>query len=197
MRGTKLDGYVHIADWYGTVARLMGVDPTDDVPGLPPVDSIDMWPYITGQVSESPRTEVPLASKYSPGFCTSDSNGNKECSAALIVGDYKLVRNGNQYCFWQGEVYPNATTNHANDVHCPRACPSTGCLFNIKTDPGEHVDLAASMPDKAAQLLSRARALDATAIEATQPAGWRGNKNSQQYCDAMRKYGGFWGPYAP
>jgi hypothetical protein len=28
---------------YGTLSTLVGVDPTDDVPGLPPVDSNDFW----------------------------------------------------------------------------------------------------------------------------------------------------------
>ena len=44
---------------------------------LPGIDSINMWDYLTGAASESPRTEIPLVS------------GTR---GALIVGDYKIVR---------------------------------------------------------------------------------------------------------
>jgi hypothetical protein len=38
---------------YGTFAHLAGVDPTDHraaAAGLPPVDSLNLWPYVSGQV---------------------------------------------------------------------------------------------------------------------------------------------------
>ena len=193
LSGTKLDGYVHIADWYTTFAGLAGVDPADHgaiEAGFPGVDGIDMWPYITGAVDESPRFEIPLASKYSaPAKGAPDKNG----SAALIVGDYKLVRYTQQYCFWMGEVYPNATTTHKNEDICD--CGASGCLFNIKTDPNEHTDLSASMPEKAADMLQRAKEWDATSIEATRQPGWRGSVNTTKACEKMEQNGGFWGPY--
>ena len=46
------------ADWYGTFARLAGVDPTDHAAaasGLPPIDSVDVWPLVTGANATSPR----------------------------------------------------------------------------------------------------------------------------------------------
>ena len=39
VHGTTHTGYIAVADWYGTLAALVGVDPTDHVSGLPPVDS--------------------------------------------------------------------------------------------------------------------------------------------------------------
>ena len=57
------DRYIHMADWYSTFCGLAGVDPTDTVAakhGLPPIDSTDMWPYLSGAVAASPRTEIAL-----------------------------------------------------------------------------------------------------------------------------------------
>ena len=47
---------------YATFAALAGVNKTDTraaLADLPPVDGLDLWPYLTGQVKKSPRTEVP------------------------------------------------------------------------------------------------------------------------------------------
>ena len=56
MRGTKLSGLAAVWDSYATFAALAGADPTDHraaAAGLPPVDSIDLWPYLSGQVAGS------------------------------------------------------------------------------------------------------------------------------------------------
>merc|ERR1712107_621631 len=48
-----MGGMIHIADWYATFAGLAGVDPTDTLAassGLPPIDSIDVWPFLAGKV---------------------------------------------------------------------------------------------------------------------------------------------------
>ena len=66
MRGTKTEGYIHLADWYGTFCGLAGVDPTDTKAAqhnLPPVDSMDMWPLISGQNSTSPRVDIPISNR--------------------------------------------------------------------------------------------------------------------------------------
>ena len=62
MRGKKIDGYIHIADWYSTFCSLAGVDPTDERAAkakLPPIDSLNVWPLISGQNSTSPRVNIP------------------------------------------------------------------------------------------------------------------------------------------
>lgn len=74
--GSKVNGITHICDWYATFAALAGVDPTDHKAakaGLRPIDSLDLWPYLSGAVAESPRKEV---------FADPD---------ALVVGDWKIV----------------------------------------------------------------------------------------------------------
>lgn len=53
MVGTKLTGLTSIADFYATVAGVAGVDPTDHKAAaakLPPIDSVNLWPYFTGEV---------------------------------------------------------------------------------------------------------------------------------------------------
>ena len=46
VRGTETDVFVHICDWYATLATLVGVDPTDSKhagEGVPAIDSVDQW----------------------------------------------------------------------------------------------------------------------------------------------------------
>lgn len=48
---------------YATFSALAGVDPTDEkaaAAGLPPIDSLNLWPLISGANTTSPRTEVVL-----------------------------------------------------------------------------------------------------------------------------------------
>merc|ERR1712107_803453 len=59
-----MGGMIHIADWYATFARLASVDPTDTLAassGLPPIDSIDMWSFLSGKVEASPREVIPIS----------------------------------------------------------------------------------------------------------------------------------------
>jgi len=91
MRGKKLEGYVTIADWYSTFCGLAGVDPTDEKAkkaNLPPVDSINMWEYLSGKTTTPPRDEVPI------GHVTDINHGATRLNG-LIMGDYKCkMRNG-------------------------------------------------------------------------------------------------------
>ena len=94
MRGQKTEGYIHIADWYSTFCALGGVDPKDEraaKANLPPMDSLNMWPLITGQNSTSHRTDIPLS------------------MTALISGDYKILIDTINDAGWTGPVYPNET----------------------------------------------------------------------------------------
>merc|ERR1712127_935856 len=110
--GTKLEGYTHICDWYATFAALAGTDPTDHkaaAAGLPPIDSVNLWPYLSGAESESPRKEV---------FADPD---------VIIVGDWKVVGPTCEQvggACWMGPQYPNGT----GDPACSRQepCGATG-----------------------------------------------------------------------
>jgi arylsulfatase I/J len=64
-RGRKLTGLGAIWDWYGTFAALAGVNPHDlraHAASLPPIDALNLWPYIIGDAELSPRTSIPLGS---------------------------------------------------------------------------------------------------------------------------------------
>ena len=66
MCGKKTEGYIHIADWYTTFCSLVGVDPVDkkaSKANLPPIDSLDMWPLISGQSSTSPCVDIPVTNE--------------------------------------------------------------------------------------------------------------------------------------
>jgi hypothetical protein len=82
---------------------------------MPQVDGLDVWGYITGEAKASPRTEMMLSSQYNKGVLK---------SAALIVGDYKLILGTQLYGFWQAPVYPNASSQHYNfsTVDCSAGC---------------------------------------------------------------------------
>jgi hypothetical protein len=115
MRGTKLGGYIHMADWYSTFCALAGVDPTDTVAsrfGLPPIDSLDMWSYLSGAHSASPRTEVPLSIDYEglrlPVLPPKLLNYSR--ASALIQGDMKLLEGVQILTYYQGPDFPNSTS---------------------------------------------------------------------------------------
>ena len=65
MRGKRLNGLGAVWDWYATFAELAGVDPTDHMAaaaGLPGVDSVSLWPYLSGANQTSPRKALPIGS---------------------------------------------------------------------------------------------------------------------------------------
>ena len=173
MRGQKTDGYIHLADWYATLCGLAGVDPTDEEAAkakLPPIDSLDIWPLISGQNTTSPRTDIPVSHD------------------TLISGDYKLLTGNIEYSVWTGPQYPNTSTPHDN-IHIREKC-GDGCLFNIKEDPDEYDNLASKMPDILAQMQKKLSKYQATYFNPN-----RGQKSPLACETALNKYGGFWGPF--
>ena len=67
VRGGVHSGYIAIADWYGTLCTMVGVDPTDNVPGLPSVESNDFWPSIlVPNATSSGRDDIFLAWSCAP-----------------------------------------------------------------------------------------------------------------------------------
>ena len=171
MRGQKTDGYIHLADWYATFCYLAGVDPTDEEAAkakLPPIDSMNMWPLISGQNSTSPRTDIPAS------------------NLTLISGDYKIITGNVSWSAWTGPHSPNTTSKVPSAIeNC-----GDGCLFNIKTDPTEHVNLATEMPDVLKEMQKKLKKYQETYFNPDR------GKNSLAACDvALNKYGGFWGPF--
>jgi hypothetical protein len=50
---------MHIVDLYATFLARAGLDPADPS-GPSPIDSLDMWPWLAGDVPASPRTTMVL-----------------------------------------------------------------------------------------------------------------------------------------
>ena len=143
MRGSVNNGYIHIADWYATLCSVAGIDPHDtaaEKAGLPPIDSINMLPFLFGEVRESPRKDIHIS------------------EFTIIAGDYKLITGSGLPVsqkwvrvlskhivlydgYWAGygvEASINTLTKFRDCRH--------GCLYNIIDDPFETKELSKSMP---------------------------------------------------
>ena len=81
---------------------LAGVNATDAVAaasGLPPIDSVDLWPLLSGANASSPRWEIPVG------------------AGELLQYPLKLLSGPQMYSGWAGPLYPNATSPaHSPDV---------------------------------------------------------------------------------
>ena len=175
MRGQKIEGYIHIADWYATFCALAGVNPTDEAAAkakLPPIDSMNMWPLISGANSTSPRTDIPAS------FNT------------LISDDYKIITGSIDYSVHTGPQFPN-TTSIPDKTNKTIDC-GNGCLYNIKEDPNEDVDLATTMPNVLKNMQEKLHEYQKTYFNPDRGDKWPGA------CEAVfNKYSGFWGPFLP
>jgi len=185
VRGTRLDGLGTLWDWYGTFASLGGVDPFDaraSAARLPPVDSVDLWPYIAGDVKSSPRESIALGSS----SCVHHSNDwgaayggciNEwgDAPSVTIVnglisdergrggGLWKLLIGPIPMDGWQGPHYPNASTLAWAAEKSLHDCGG-GCLFNLDVDPTEHQNLAADQAERVQSMLETIRKHNNTAF---------------------------------
>ena len=144
-RGQKEEGNMHIADWYATFCELAGcdaADPSAETAGLPPVDSVSMWPLISGANSTSPRDELPLVIEHmgqaSPGTPAPKHNAS---SSVLIQGDYKYVQGVQVLSYYQGPEFPNASDYGKIGPSTLQLC-LPACLYNIREDPTEQNNIA-------------------------------------------------------
>ena len=169
-RGQKTEGYIHIADWYSTFCSLAGVDPTDEqaaATNLPPIDSLNMWPLISGENLTSPRVDIPVTNK------------------TLISGDYKIITGRVANAGWTGPHYPNSSHPVDAVVDC-----GDGCLYNIKEDPLEHINLATELPDVLKKMQAKLAEYVSTRFNPDRGRVWPGA------CDAaVNNYGNYWGPF--
>lgn len=158
LRGSSNHAYMHGADWYATLCGLAGVNPDDAVAdaAIPPIDSIDQWSTImiaNATWEQGPRQEMVLSSG------TRGSVSASGPDAAMIQGRYKIVT-GHQggSGFWTGPVHPNSTgpaNPERNSTACGAFSCCDGCLYDIQSDPSEHVDLRTELPEVYASMRSR------------------------------------------
>ena len=173
---------IHIADWYKTIPAIAGLNELDlsqEEPHFPPVDGLNIWPYLIGKSDTSPRQEIPLSYH------------------SLIQGNFKLIwRDKVPESSWTGPRSPNgSSTQEGLDVVVD--CRD-GCLFNVAEDRGEHVDLSEQYPIKVQAMQRRLielrkdffenndRGMDSCPVGIDVPcACWM----------AVNYYGGFFGPW--
>jgi len=172
--GTRLEEIIHISDWYATFCYLAGVDPFDHEAakwGLPPVDSMNVWPLISGVNTTSPRNTILVD------------------NSTFIHKNWKLLTGYQGGSGWTGPFYPNATsaqrTPFSYSIHCNPAC-----LFDVVADPTEHEDLAASEPAVVVELTAIMNEMRKTIWN-------RGQEPDDPLCKktAVDYWGGFYGPW--
>eukprot|EP01060_Flectonema_neradi_P009953 TRINITY_DN1710_c0_g1_i5.p1 TRINITY_DN1710_c0_g1~~TRINITY_DN1710_c0_g1_i5.p1 ORF type:complete len:526 (+),score=134.78 TRINITY_DN1710_c0_g1_i5:465-2042(+) len=183
VRGTKKEGYICGWDWYTTLSHVAGVVPVDEKAskaGLPDIDGMNMWPYLSGDVDASPRTRIPIG----------DNHGPNTIVGGLIDNQYKILVGNLSQSGWTGLTWPNETSSWdpSTSFQICGVTPETGCLFNIIEDPGEHNNLAALKDDIFKSMLS-----NLTAIKTFTPN--RGEP-SPAACREAAKNGDYWVPFA-
>ena len=113
---TEVDGPLHMVDLYPTLLKQAGVELDQEKP----LDGKDMWPTLV-EGKPSPHDEVLINA--------APFNG------AIVVGEWKLVRNGHIFCMM--------THEGENDIYE---------LFNLSEDIGEITDLSKKYPEKVKEL---------------------------------------------
>jgi len=205
VRGTKLEGNIHVGDWYSTFCHLAGVDPFDTAGAalnLPPVDSLSVWPLLSGQNMTTPRYEIPLSVDapvmqqfYDQHMVLRPFRGRANVSA-LIQGDYKLMAGLYMSATRQPKDFPdqNSCCRFACVFKTLRWCGSNAapkCLFNIREDPTEETNVFGKQPKIAKAMTARLQELRKEVfgpqfLDKPDPAA------EQAY---TKIYGGFIGPW--
>ena len=217
VRGTTCRAFIHVADWYATLTRLVGVDGADPHPGVPDVDGVDQWATLMtpggATEADSVRSEVPLAfcprtaaKRGSDNCCpTAEGGGWKPNGTALPTSEWRngalIVRRGDKW--WKmvwGEqfgfgvraprLWPNGTALASNDPGCP-----DGCLFELLSDPTEQHDLARTAEGRPvlAELVARQQAIGLT-VHQTNYSDVDDDAKCIPVQEMLRRYDGFLGP---
>jgi arylsulfatase B len=179
-RGQREEGLIHIADWWQTLIGLAGGDPSDApavAAGLPPPDSLDMWPLIAGAEAKSRRVEIPVA------------------PSTIISWPWKLLKGPQWWSGDSGSVYPNSSSPEKS-LNIWTLC-GDGCLYNVSEDFTESNNLAAAFPEVVKTLSARIDEL-ALGFFSNNDTGIDLCPNGTLLCGcwaAVNLHGSFLGPY--
>eukprot|EP01051_Picozoa_sp_SAG22_P020571 SAG22_NODE_4210_length_1344_cov_1.318876_1_plen_250_part_10 len=195
--GTLLTKKYHLQDWWATLSTLTGQsvdDPRAVAAGLPPPDSLDMWPMLSGANATSPRATLVLRA-VPPTEGEVGQAGlihTMRLPGAQVSSRMKLVT-GTQGGYWGGQYAPNTT----KAVTLP-SC-GAGCLFNLDVDASEHIDLAAEPRYASTLALLQSKLAAAMATYYQSPGSETADPKAVPVAKAN---GGFWspwlaGPYIP
>jgi arylsulfatase I/J len=175
VRGTTLEDYIHVADWYATFAAAAGIaDVHDDVAAthkLPQVDSINQWPLISGLVEPGSklRKDIHLSSQ------------------ALIDGQWKVITGKLMF----DDIAPGYGMRPWITLLKRRNCKA-GCLFDIVNDPSEKNDLAAKRPDILSKMTSKLSELNKGLFN---PNRGEVDAKSMEACNMLQR-GGYYTAFA-
>jgi arylsulfatase A-like enzyme len=141
-----------ITDMYATILSIAGINDASDPGGPAAIDSLNAWPFLSGQVPSSPRADVPLVIDHNM-YTDQD-----KAFGAIRLKNYKLLIGsieGEMQSSWYGHFSPNASVPmpSLNYTACSHGIPPYGCLFDVVADPSEHNDLATQLPDVMNQML--------------------------------------------
>lgn len=163
-------------DWYRTFAALAGANASADASVAPaPLESLDLWPWLSGVDAASPRDEVVYDHRMNstdPSWKTSTLPGF--AMGALRVGRWKLIVGSTKQASWYGHFTPNSTACSADQVavstdyqygsgeaggKCPSIafaeCGDAPCLFDVLSDKTEHDNVASDYPEVLARLIAK------------------------------------------
>lgn len=171
----RAKGAFHVADVHATFLARAGLSLDDPNPRAPtPVDGIDVYDWVLGNVDKSPRTELGMPLDHL------NYNVTLGITGAYIKGDLKLIvgvptqpdnalaSSGVEQATWYGgpPLYftPNASmpSPPIGQSACHNTVPPFACLFNLTEDPTEHVDIAATRAELLAPMMADFLALNDT-----------------------------------
>jgi len=173
---TYSKGLVHVMDWHATFRSLAGATDLAEKP----LDGMDMWDAITGDKT-SPRTEFLVNIDPCGGGGPAATTCNGPASAYHYVGcvgdacgHFKLMDGAVKSDSWwalptstaSATASAEADASHGmagpnGNVLFPPAASNVTYLFNISADPGEHTDLASTLPKVVTALKAKVAALAA------------------------------------
>ena len=188
--GKTSDGFIHIADWYPTICKLVGVDPSDSGEGKFPVDGLDVWSIITGKNTTTLHDEIVIGYNFKFDYM----NKNASPSGAIISGKYKLI------------VGPQGSGCHGVqwsplDAPCKKGDLGEDCdpycLYNIVDDPEERKELSKTEPKILKEMLERYNKFEKEPRE-MQDQGYHSITELPQdtsVCQYLSDHGSYWRPW--
>ena len=145
---------------------------------LPPIDSLNLWPYLTGDAATSPRQQVVVGT------------GNGDVNGILVQNGthlWKRLEGSITMAGWTAPQSPNSTFQTPGVQKC-----EPYCLYDVLADPSEYSNLVndTSTGTVALELKAKMVAAGSTGFRPD-----RGPQDPQSCLTAMEKYGGWWGPW--
>ena len=201
VRNTTTDALVHVADWLPTLLSAVDGSPVavplvDKATPTIPYDGVNQWPALTSpNTTRFPRSDIVLDHCLA-NFSTAPTGCNHYGVTDQLVGAM-IVRDANASTDWKLVLGPNGGewSSQLNATSCNafggRACDH-GCLFNLTSDPGEHLDLSQSHPEAFKAIMNKFSALSTSQYH---PPSFNPPAEDAACCAAATANGNFLTPW--